>query len=421
MKKIFMIVVILFMLYFGIQIGYSFFGSGHQAEYSVKTEEKNFLVKETFSNKKNDIKSYYFEINYDNDIFYYQTTADFKKSNEIIKNIYYYGDNMYSCIFPIFEDNKIISDVICKNNDILYNYHNISGKDKDLDNFILNLQEKGYNASNFVDNSNTIDKDLLKIYEGNVLKETYYGLANYKGVYLINYATGGKLKEVDLFTKDVYKRPLSIFFKKYYVVADYNKDYRFDTFYVVDITNSKVKELKIGKEVSFDGYIQGTENNSIYFFDKTYKTQYEINIKTGKIIEVGNEKTGIKMLTDGSWDRIPAINAVNQTLVFNNKNSETSTYAQQDKVGMDSGYYYLYKKNINGFEAYRTNIQNDTQKMYLFNTDDINRIVYNKEYVYYIKNGCINYYSDNIGNRNLVCYNELNYNDSLIFGVYNNY
>ena len=152
MKKIFMILVILFMLYFGIQIGYSFFGSGHQAEYSVKTEEKNFLVKETFSNKKNDIKSYYFEINYDNDIFYYQTTADFKKSNEIIKNIYYYGDNMYSCIFPIFEDNKIISDVICKNNDILYNYHNISGKDKDLDNFILNLQEKGYNASNFVDN-----------------------------------------------------------------------------------------------------------------------------------------------------------------------------------------------------------------------------------------------------------------------------
>ena len=283
------------------------------------------------------------------------------------------------------------------------------------------MQEKGYNASNFVDNSNTIDKDLLKIYESNVLKETYYGLANYKGVYLINYATGGKLKEVDLFTKDVYKRPLSIFFKKYYVVADYNKDYRFDTFYVVDITNSKVKELKIGKEVSFDGYIQGIENNSIYFFDKTYKTQYEINIKTGKIIEVGNEKTGIKMLTDGSWDRIPAINAVNQTLVFNNKNSETSTYAKQDKVGIDSGYYYLYKKNINGFEAYRTNIQNDTQKMYLFNTDDINRIVYNKEYVYYIKNGCINYYSDNIGNRNLVCYNELNYNDSLIFGVYNNY
>ena len=52
MKKIFMILVILFMLYFGIQIGYSFFGSGHQTEYSVKTEEKNFLVKETFSNKK---------------------------------------------------------------------------------------------------------------------------------------------------------------------------------------------------------------------------------------------------------------------------------------------------------------------------------------------------------------------------------
>ena len=418
MKKIFMMLLVLFLIYLGVQVGYSFFGTGHNEEYLVTTNDKKFVIKETFSNKNNDIKSYFFEIKYDNEIFYYQTSYDFKKGKQIIKNIYQYGDDMYSCILPVFENNQIISDILCKKDNIIYNYHNIIGNDKKLDEYVTGLKDIGYSQSLFVDSSNVLNKGQLNIYENNVLNEVYYGLANYKGLYLINYATGGKVKEVELFDKDVYKRPLSIFFKKYYVVADYNKDYRFDTFYVVDITNSKTKEIKIGKEVSFDGYIQGTNNNSIYFFDKNYKIQYEINLTTNKVIEVGNETTGIKILKDGEWTRIPVSQAVNDQVTFASENNDFTGYNKVDKEGIDSGYYYLYNKSNDVFKVYRSNIQNKDQLIYLFESSDIDRVIYENEYVYYINDDCLKYYSDSIGERKLACYSELKYNDNLKFGVY---
>lgn len=421
MKKIFMMLIVLFLIYLGVQVGFSLFGAGHNEEYLVTTNDKKFVVKEIFSNKKKDTKSYFFEIKYDNETFYYQTTHDFKKSKQVIKNIYQYEDNMYSCILPVFENNQIISDVLCKKDNVVYNYHNIIGNDNKLDEYITSLKNMGYNQNLFVDNSVVLNKDQLNIYESNVLKDVYYGLANYKGLYLINYATGGKVKEVKLFDKDIYKRPLSIFYKKYYVVADYNKDYRFDTFYVVDITNSKTKEIKIGKEVSFDGYIQGVDSNSIYFFDKNYKIQYEINLATNKVIEVGNEKTGIKILNNGDWTRISASQAVNDQITFVSESNDFSGYAKVDKNGIDSGYYYLYSRSNNNFKIYRSNIQNKDQLMYLFESNDMDRVLYEKEYVYYISDDCLKYYSDSIGERKLACYSELKYNDSLIYGVYSGY
>lgn len=418
MKKIFMVLVVLFLIYFGIQVGYSFFGSGHKLEYTVTTEEKNFLVKEEFSNKKDDTVSYFFEITYNGDIFYYQTSHDFRKSKSIIKNIYYYHDNEYSCILPIYENNQIISDILCKKGDIIYNYHDIKGQDKALDNYAFNLKEKGYNGDNFTDNSNVLDKGQLTIYENNLIDKTYYALTNYKGLYLINSVTGGKMQDIAIFKKDVYKRPISIFFQKYYVVADYDKDYRFDTFYVVDITSGKIKEINVGKEVSFDGYVQGVENNSIYFFDKTYKIQYEINLKTNKVIEVGNEKTGIKVLKNGEWERVPAIQAVNENILFKTNVEEFNNYENVYKLGINSGYYYLYDKTNNFYKTYRSNIQNKNQKLYLFDTSDIDRVIYDNNYVYYVKDNCIKYYTDKLGVKNLVCDNELNYNTSIKFGVY---
>ena len=421
MKKIFMMLTILFLIYLGIQVGYSFFGGGHSEEYTVSTNDKKFVIKEIFSNKNDDVKSYFFEIKSNSDVFYYQTSHDFKKSRQIIKNIYQYTDDIYTCILPIYENDQIINDILCKKDNILYNYHNIIGSDKKLDEYVLTLKDIGYNSEVFIDNSNVLEKDQLNIYEKNILKEVYYGLSNYRGLYLINYATGGKLKEVQLFEKDSYKRPLSIFYKKYYVVADYNKEYRFDTFYVVDITNSKVKEIKIGKEVSFDGYIQGTNDNSIYFFDKNYKIQYEINLTTNKVIEVGNEKTGIKILKNNEWVRIPSSQAVSDKVVFALETNEVAGYSKVDKIGVNSGYYYMYNKINNYFKAYRSNIQNNNQLMYLFNTTDIERVLYNGEYTYYIDDDCLKYYSDSIGERNIVCYNELKYNNGLIFGVYSSY
>ena len=156
MKKIFMLLVILFLIYLGIQVGYGFFGSGHSEEYLVTTNDKKFVIKEIFSNKKEDTKSYFFEIKYDNDVFYYQTSHDFKKSKQVIKKIYQYSDDLYSCILPIYKDNQIISDVLCKKDNVIYNYHSIIGNDAKLDEYVTSLKEVGYSKSGFIDDSNIL-------------------------------------------------------------------------------------------------------------------------------------------------------------------------------------------------------------------------------------------------------------------------
>lgn len=416
MKKIFMVLLVLFLIYFGFQIGYSFFENEHNTDYTVITEDKKFTIKEVFSNEKN-LNSYFFEIVLDEEIFDYQISYDFKKSKQVIKNIYYYKDDEYSCILPLYSNNQVVNDILCKKDNIIYNYHNIKGQNEKLDNYVLTLKEKGYDEDKFTDNSDNLKKEQLTIYENNLLDKKYYALSNYKGVYLINNITGGKLQNISIFKNDVYKRPLSIFYKKYYVVADYNKDYRFDKFYVIDITNGKIKEIEVGNEVSFDSYIQGTENNSIYFFDKTYKIQYEINLKTNKIIEVGNENTGIKILTDGIWERISAVQALNQDVVFTESIADFNDYELVHKVG---SFYYLYAKNGSEYKVYSSNAQNFKQKAYLFDTSDTNRIVYDNNFIYYIKDSCIKYYKDDIGERTLVCDNEINYNTSIVYGVYTN-
>ena len=44
MKKIFMMLLILFIIYIGIQLGFRFFGSGHEYEYIINNGDKEILM-----------------------------------------------------------------------------------------------------------------------------------------------------------------------------------------------------------------------------------------------------------------------------------------------------------------------------------------------------------------------------------------
>lgn len=423
MKKLFMMLIIMFIIYFGIQIVFRFFGNGHEYEYSLSNGEFDFQIKEKFTNNtKNEIDSYYFEIIVDNTSFSFQTYETFNNANKVIKKIAYYADENYRCILPIFVDNKVVSDIKCLQNNIIYNYNDIQGKHNKLDVFAESLIEYGYDKNRFIDLTNSTGIDNLSFYKDNTIENHFIALNNYKGVYVLNDVNSYKIKKIDLFDKDVYKTPINIVFKNFYVVADYNSKYRFDKIYVVDITSNKVNEIACEREISFDSYIQGTNNNSIYLFDRDNKKQYEVNLKTNKVLEVGNENTQIKIYRDGSWQKISASNAKNDQILFDNEyksDIELNGYDKIDKVGGDvTGYYYFYKKNGNEYSVYRAPVLNSDQKTYLFNTSDINRINYYKGYIYYVYGSEIRYYNDVVGVKKLIKNKELSFNDNLTFGLY---
>lgn len=422
MKKIFMMLLVMFIIYIGIQLGFRFFGSGHEYEYFLSHEEFDVHIKERFvNNTKGETDSYYFDITIDDTTFSYQTYESFNKADHIIKDVVYYKDTGYKCILPIFVEKKIISDVMCLKDNIVYNYHSIKGNNHSVDSFIDSLTEYGYDESNWIDSASSTNIDDLIFYKENTVENHFIALSTYKGVYTLNAVNLYKLKEIELFNNDIYKRPISIVFKNYYLVADYNAQYRFDKFFVVDLTSNKVSEIDCDREISFDSYIQGTNNNSVYLFDRDSKKQYEINLKTNKVLEVGNENTQIKIYRNGDWDKVTAITAKNSTILFDSEYKseiEENRFARIDKVGGDvSGYYYFYQKSGSEYYVYRSPV-NSSQLTYLFKTTDINRISYYQDYVYYIYGAEIRYFNDKIGIRKLIKDNELSFNENLIFGLY---
>lgn len=423
MKKIFMMLLILFIIYIGIQLGFAFFGTGHIYQYKVLNEEHNINVKEQFiNNTKGENNSYYLEIDVDSNLFTYQTYKSFNNKSHIVRNVIYYQSDEYKCILPIFIDNKIITDVMCLKNNILYNYHSIQGQDNKIDSFVNTLNKYGYDKNQWVDNATIFKDEDVEFYKDNLVDNQFLVLTTYKGIYTINANNSHKPKRIDLFSADVYKKPLSIIFENYYVVADYNSKYKFNKFYLVDISSNKVSEINCGREISFDSYIQGWHNNSIYFFDRDAKKQYEINLKTNKIIEVGNENTGIKVYRNSNWEKELANNAKNNIILFDTENKNdilSDEFVKIDKIGGNqTGYYYFYKPNGKQYSVYRAPVINYSQKTYLFDTTDVDRLSYYKDYVYYIYDDEIRFFNDFLGSKKIMVNSEFRFNKDLNFGVY---
>ena len=95
-------------------------------------------------------------------------------------------------------------------------------------------------------------------------------------------------------------------------------------------------------------------------------------------------------------------------------------YDRVDKVGEETGFYYLYKKNGNSYDVYRTNIQDNEGMIYLFTTQSIDLISYVNNYVYFIEDNKIKVYNDAIGVKNIVDYKELEFNKNINFYVFAN-
>ena len=223
------------------------------------------------------------------------------------------------------------------------------------------------------------------------------------------------------FKKDIYNQTLNYFLDKYYIVADYNQTYEFDKLIIVDMTTGKQKEIICYPKISFDSYIQGEVNNELYLYDKKNKKQYKINPSKLSIEEIGNYEKGIKIYKNNEWTIEKSSNCSNNEILFENKyytNMKDNTYEKIEKLGTELGYYYFYKLENETYKIYRSTIDNTEDKIYLFETKTINQIKYYKAEVYYIDNDELKKYSDTNGTEVIASFKELEFNNTIKFGVY---
>ena len=397
MKYLLKVLLCLLFLFFALKFIIHVLDDGHTDTYN----DGNFNIVENYTADDN---NYQFNLKNNKFSLTFDVTADYNKASNIIAKIHHKKINNYECVLPIFKDGKILTDIMCKQDKTVYYGADISNK---ITTFIKDMNEYGYKLENFQDKAKKTSLSATEvIYEDNILENHYLALENYKGLTLYN----AEEMNVPLFDNDVYTKQVSVFTDKYYVVADYDTEYSFKIFKVVNIINDNEKEIRSYDEISFDSYIQGVVDNEIYLFDKDAKVQYKINIEDETVTKLDNIQ-----YYDGSWHEMSLKDALDEKK-FDNYKVQIDGYEKALKIGK---YYYLYEKNGDNYNVYKAYNKKVKQRIFLFETSDINSIIYLQNYIYF-KNGNTFYYWSNSGIKKVIENTELEFNHDLSFGAFIN-
>ncbi len=404
MKKLFGMVVLLFFIYFLYHVTFVYFQGGHDINYELTDGDNKVEINEILrSSNKHDPDNYSISLKINDTEFNIQTFYNFGRSSNIIKNVKYYKDNDYQCIFIKYRNDKILNDIMCVNNNIMISYHNISNISEGLKAFADSMETYGYDESNWKDDTSkgkTTEDSIL--YSNNLIENHFIGISAPSGMYRVN--TIDQIRYVKLYTNTLNGNEplLKGFVNDKYIVTNYddNKLYRY---YVVNMTNSG-SALFGASEISANTYTLGSYGTSLYIYDPNTKKEYELDYAAQNLIEVGNEETNILYYNNGRWQRTP-INSDLVNLKFGNNYSNdysNNEYEKIIKVGNEYGYYYLFKKVNGKYIAYRSDITKKESLMYLFTTSSLNNLVFNDDFIYYVSDGSLKYYSDETGNRTVL-------------------
>lgn len=419
MKFLFKTLGILIIVFILLKVLFYVFDSGHEVSYSVG----NFKIDEVLkTNSLYGEDDYYFEVSHEDFTFNFQIPISYNKDDKVINQIKYTENDGKFCALPIFKGNKILTDIMCFENSndeqIITYYHDLDKADKnELTDFVTSLKKIGYDPSNYEDKADSRGlSNTLTIYDDNLLENHYIAMETYTGLTLFNDSD----ENVQLFDNDVYKRPVKLFYDKYYIVADYNEEYGFKIFYVVNIINGNIQEIRSYDDISFDAIMQGALDDEIYFFDPDTETQYKISLKYESVENVA-DKDNLKYY-NGKWGAMTLTEALDGKKFDNYYIKAPSGYDKAACIGKDTGYCYYYKKtgsDSNEYTVYRSDVQNPELKTYLFTTTDPENVIYLDNYVYFVNGNSLYYYSAS-GVRQVISNSEREFNDDIHFGVYIN-
>ncbi len=359
-------------------------------KYKIKANNEVFSIIE-----KNNKNYYYYNIKWNKkeypiDIF----KSGIKKKS--INKIYSYNDDLYSCILPLF-NGEILTDIMCYKDSILYNYHSIKNENAKLDKYVESIKE--YNI--FDENAITENKynNIITFYD-DIGKSI--SITTYKGII-------SKEKDIKIFDRDVYSNKISAYVDKYYITADYNSNYEFNKFYIVNLNDNEISTVKVKNPISFDSYVQGIVDKKVYIFDPENEIQYEIDAKNTKISITSDEN--IKYYSNKKWSRV-SVKQAKKELLFD-YSSLDNIYNEYDKVYENGYYYYGIKKN----KLYRINKNSMKVKKYLIDLP-VDKITIHDNYLYYVDDNELFYYSDITGLRVVLTNREFEFNKYIKYYIY---
>lgn len=365
---IFMFLILIFI----IAIVMIIFSLIKNKSYSVEYNIDDFNVSENYISER---KEYYYEITYEKVSYAFMYPSKLLKGNKLIKDIDLYTYEDYTCL--TIESDNIESNPLCSYNGEQIDYR-LSPVELELP-----IRKKIIEDNSEYENYTIYNKD------ENIL------IWNYKG---FNYINKDKIEKINIFNKDIYNVSLLARVNNYVIIPDYEQSYTFNKIYIINLDNLKVDTWKIKYDISFESYILGTNNKSIFLVDKKNKIEYELvpSKKKMRINAQGNRK-GIIYL-DGELDKQSVSSIINTNQVFTYQND------------------YQYK--INNNKLYLSYLDNKHQ--ILVSDNEIKEIVYiNNGDVYYLVDDTLYKYNLEYGETKLVTFSEWKYNYQNSIIIYN--
>ena len=367
--------------------------------YKLNIDGTKIKIKELV-NKDN----YYIEINTNKNIYPFRIYDNLDNKRKVVKDVYYYKDKNIECVLPIIND-KLYTDIQCIKEDIFYNYNNLEGENISLDKYVSSIEK--YNIKNF--NSEPKDTKNIGTVKYNIYNNIKHtsAITTYKGLIIND-------KQIKLFEKDIYNNKLSTFINNYYIIADYEKNYSFNNFYIVNLDTKKITTLESKNKISYDSYIQGIVDNKIYLYDKDNESQYEIDIEKNKIKVVSSDNY-VKYYTNKKWEKLNKTKA-NKEIYFDYETLDNN-FSTYDYVEEIENYYYLFKKDGISYKLYRVDKNNIEVYKYILNVPTTN-IYFKNDYLYYVYKTKLYYYSDEVGLKTILENTELEFNDTIKYHIY---
>ena len=404
MKRIAKLVIAIFILILFFEFIAYIFKDSHKIEYKIENKSNKFIINEIYKNKK-----YYILITNKKNKYSFEIEDNFHKKKKIVNEIIEYKTKDLLCIYPVVKKSND-TNIICSknNNSYAYTYY----KDE-LNDFVKLLREKGYKNNSWNKENNYQTRlDTLQIYNKNINDDTYIFIYKYNGFYTINKENSDRIK---LFENDNYNNTLGFKLDKYYIVPNYDQKYDYKDFYIINMTNNKVKTKTYKKEISKDSYINGIIDNEAYIFDKDELKQYKIYKKGKKIKEVGNKDDGV-LNYDLGFKKDNPYTFRDEEVTFKTfkdyiQEIEKKTNIKYIRSNKDT-YYYQTKDN----NVYYYNIHNK-QKVLLFNKKISDLILLN-DTLYFICEDTLYSYNINEGLKKLVVYSELEFNYQNRISIY---
>ena len=157
----------------------------------------------------------------------------------------------------------------------------------------------------------------------------------------------------------------------------------------------------------------GSVDGEIYLFDKDAQIEYKINLER-ETVEQFADKDHLQIY-NGKWQDITLMDALNGAKFDNYHSDKIKGYAKVDKP--NEYYYYLFEEDGGVYHVYRADVQKPKLKTYLFDTTNLDSVVYLKNVIYYQNGNSYYYYTDN-GTRKIIDNTELQFNSDITLGAY---